>query len=318
MNILIIGGTRFQGLYLTDKLIQLGHNVTVFHRGIHKPNLPLKISEIIGDRDKENDLAQLSNLKFDACIDTCAYFPNQVTKLGKFLKISNYCLISSVAVYKSLYDISNEKSPLVDPCENSNPTREDQFLRNYGRLKVQCEREAINLFGDGTLIIRPSAIVGIGDHTKRLLFWLRLVGLHRVKLDFRDYQPQIQLVDVEDLADFTIKCIEKRRFGPVNVCGDPIYISELLGLIALISGKKTEQKSINFRDRLAVGLENLPFFENWQPNTYSNQLAKNWGLILSELSLKIYTIFTNAETEGFESIKFQDEERRILSLPSAH
>ena len=53
MNILIIGGTRNLGHYLTHELLKAGHQVTVLNRGKTPDALPEMVERLRGDRNKE-------------------------------------------------------------------------------------------------------------------------------------------------------------------------------------------------------------------------------------------------------------------------
>ena len=50
MRILVIGGTGFIGPHVVRRLGAGGHEVTVFHRGETRAELPGDVSEIHGDR----------------------------------------------------------------------------------------------------------------------------------------------------------------------------------------------------------------------------------------------------------------------------
>ena len=50
MNIFVIGGTRFVGPHVVRRLVDAGHNVTVFHRGETEADLPPAVCHIYGDR----------------------------------------------------------------------------------------------------------------------------------------------------------------------------------------------------------------------------------------------------------------------------
>lgn len=39
LKILVLGGTHFLGLHLTEELQKNGHEVTLFNRGIQNPNI---------------------------------------------------------------------------------------------------------------------------------------------------------------------------------------------------------------------------------------------------------------------------------------
>jgi nucleoside-diphosphate-sugar epimerase len=51
MRILIIGGTRFIGPHVVNRLVTVGHEVTVFNRGKTECNLPVGVDRITGDRN---------------------------------------------------------------------------------------------------------------------------------------------------------------------------------------------------------------------------------------------------------------------------
>ena len=63
MRILVLGGTNLTGPYIVRRLHALDHNVTVFHRGEHEPELPASVHHIHGD------LAELSHERFDVAPD---------------------------------------------------------------------------------------------------------------------------------------------------------------------------------------------------------------------------------------------------------
>ncbi len=67
MRILVIGGTRFIGVYLTQLLIKAGHEVVLFNRGNHPT--PNGVGQIIGDRTDPSQLSKLSQESFDVIFD---------------------------------------------------------------------------------------------------------------------------------------------------------------------------------------------------------------------------------------------------------
>lgn len=235
MNILIIGGTRFQGRYLVNELLDAGHAVTVFHRGSHAIHPRNGLTDIIGDRNTPADLTRLAECEFDACIDTCAYFPAQIELVADIIKTHHYCLISSVYVYADQDALLREDAP---PFRMSSGPGAGLTPDNYGSLKVLCEDAALAHFGNAILILRPSIIIGIGDHTERILFWLRLAAIHGKRLNIASREPVVQLVDVRDLSRFTARCVETQRQGVVNVCGEPVGLSSLLDSIETITSRR--------------------------------------------------------------------------------
>ena len=150
MNVLVIGGTRFQGRYLVSELLNAKHAVTVFHRGGHAIDPRSGLVDLIGDRNSPADLAQLSGCEFDACIDTCAYFPAQISLVRDFLNTRHYCLISSVYVYADRDALLREDATLSRIPDGLGS---ELTPNNYGALKALCEEEAVARFGNGSLSV---------------------------------------------------------------------------------------------------------------------------------------------------------------------
>src|SRR2546427_9067829 len=51
MRVLVIGGTGFIGRHVVRHLINMGHDVVVFHRGSREASLPPGVQHLHGDRD---------------------------------------------------------------------------------------------------------------------------------------------------------------------------------------------------------------------------------------------------------------------------
>jgi 2'-hydroxyisoflavone reductase len=81
LKILILGGTHFLGIHLTEELIDRGHEVTLFNRGTRKVNFP--VQQLQGDRD--GNLEALQGYHWDAVIDTSGHLPRIVEQSAKVL-----------------------------------------------------------------------------------------------------------------------------------------------------------------------------------------------------------------------------------------
>ena len=79
MKILVIGGNRFVGKKLVEKLLIDSHDVTIFNRGGTGPN-GAKIIEC--DRNSYDQLTERVNFSdFDCIVDMCLYQKTQITFL---------------------------------------------------------------------------------------------------------------------------------------------------------------------------------------------------------------------------------------------
>ena len=98
LRLLVLGGTRFVGRALVQAALARGHQVTLFNRGRTHPELFPTVEKIRGDRTQ--DLSPLAERRFDAVVDTAAYFPGEVQLSVNALRdsVGRYLLVSSVSV----------------------------------------------------------------------------------------------------------------------------------------------------------------------------------------------------------------------------
>ncbi len=219
LDILILGGTGFIGPHMVREALRRGHNVTLFNRGRTNNALFPDLETIKGDRD--NGLDGLVGRKWDAVIDNSGYVPRHVQDSAKLLapNCDQYLYISTVAVYADFTVMNDESSPLA--------TLEDESIeevtgQTYGPLKALCEKRAVAEVADSKLtILRPTYICGPGDHTDRFSSW----GIRTQKggemLWPGSPDDIIQIVDVRDLANFTIDCLDQSRNGTYNMVNEP-------------------------------------------------------------------------------------------------
>jgi 2'-hydroxyisoflavone reductase len=311
MNFLIIGGTRFQGRYLVDYLIKNGHNVTVFHKGSHSIGNRSGLTDIIGDRNNLDDLKKLPVSEFDACIDTCAYFPWQIDILGKIIKTKKYCLISSVYVYKNQFTHLSETSELVDTNDQSTIQLTPE---NYGALKTACEKKVRFYFGENCLIIRPAIIIGPGDHTERMSFWVRMALSNHLLLVPGNLERSIQFTDVRDLAEFIVKIITDNQSGAVNVSGRRYSFHRFIDELTRLSMNHCQIYNIDWVKFNQLHLNDLPFCYQDNSENYNSELAKSWGFQDRDLRDSLLDIYEHDKKKDFRLTKFQDLEKTILRL----
>src|SRR5687768_7965315 len=113
MNLLILGGTIFLGRHLVEAALQHNHQVTLFNRGRHHPDLFPDVEKLRGDRDGGLDI--LRGRQWDTVIDTSGYVPRLVRASAELLAeaVEHYTFISSISVYADFYpDGSDESAPL--------------------------------------------------------------------------------------------------------------------------------------------------------------------------------------------------------------
>lgn len=231
-KILLLGGTGFLGPAVVTAALANGHEVTLWNRGKSNPSLFPGVEKLKGQRrrprpGKPNDPAQdfsaLEGRKWDAVVDTSAYFTGEVEDVTKVLasNVGQYVYISSLSVYKTLEQDAtpvDEQSPL---CECADKYTQDmgKNYENYGALKRYCEEAAAAAFPGAATLVRPGYIVGPGDTSDRFSYWPARFERGGECLAPGDPDNELQFVDVRDLGEWIVHLIEKKTFGPFNAVG---------------------------------------------------------------------------------------------------
>ena len=219
LRILVLGGTRFIGLHMAEYATQRGHALTFFNRGkTHTDRFP-GIERIRGDRN--GDIGGLAGRKWDAVIDNSGYVPRQVSASAGLLEpnVSHYVFVSSVSVYPDFSTPRDEDSAVARLADESIEKVDND---TYGPLKALCERAALGVFGPGrTTLIRPGLIVGPDDNTDRFTWWPARAARGGAMLAPGTPRDRIQVIDVRDLARFTLHTIEQGTGGTFNLVSPP-------------------------------------------------------------------------------------------------
>jgi 2'-hydroxyisoflavone reductase len=188
-----------------------GHDVTIFHRGRTGADLFPDVEHLIGDRDE--DLGALASGSWDATVDTCAYYPRQVHELADVLgaRGGHYLVVSSVSAYARPEAAGfTEDSPLI---ELADPTVEEVTNDTYGGLKVLCERAAADRFGEDTVVVRPTYVVGPDDYTWRFPWWVARIARGGDVLAPGPADNPSQVIDVRDMASWMVGLLERGESG---------------------------------------------------------------------------------------------------------
>ncbi len=296
LRILILGGTGFLGPACTESALARGHKVTHFNSGrteerrreAGRPSLvPSGVEQLYGNRDPNKTaddrrkectpepardpnspkgLTQLQGKKWDAVIDTSGYFPRMVKASAELLapNVGQYIFISSISVYKDNsvpgYDETAELRTLADPATEEM----GKNYENFGSGKALCEKAAEAAMPGRVTNIRPGYIVGPRDTSARFIYWPVRVSLGgRMAVPGKPGDP-IQIIDVRDLADWIIRCIETRVTGVFNATGPdkPLSMQAMLEGIRQGIGSETSFTWIenSFLEAKRIGDGQFPLY----------------------------------------------------------
>jgi nucleoside-diphosphate-sugar epimerase len=234
MKLLILGGTRFVGRHLVTAARARNHEITLFNRGKHREQHPSAaltgVETIHGDRN--SDLAKLKGRRWDAVVDTSGYLPRTVKASIEILShsVDRYVFISSLSAYADVSVIGiDETAPLArltseqleeaNEIDSSGQASAVTYGKMYGGLKALCEQAADEVMPNRVLIIRPGLIVGPYDYTDRFTYWVvRVARGNEAGEVLAPGRPDrwLQFIDVRDLAEWTVRMIERKETGIYN------------------------------------------------------------------------------------------------------
>lgn len=206
MKVLIIGGNRFVGKKLVEKLINNSHDVTVINRS---RSGPINAKKFKFDRNIKSDIESFDFSQFDCIVDMCLFKPEQFDLIKDSIpNKTNYIFVSSGAV-----DYINTNS-----------------FGDYAVEKLEVEK-ALSQTDLNYKVIRPSYIVGMGNHRPRLGYYIsQLKDNEPIAIDGDGNYP-INLVFADDVVDCLVNMIYDvdRTYETYTIAGDEsITINELI------------------------------------------------------------------------------------------
>jgi nucleoside-diphosphate-sugar epimerase len=175
LRVLFLGGTSFTGPHAVRELAGRGHEVTVFHRGEHEPELPAEVRHVHGDLARwDEHVDELRALEPAVVVDMVAYVREDARRVLDFNGIARRALaVSSADVYLAFGRVhGTEPGPPIElPLTEESPLREVVIDPTYDKVAVE---EALRSDSDlPVTILRYPAVHGPGDPQHRLYQLIR-------------------------------------------------------------------------------------------------------------------------------------------------
>lgn len=259
MRILVMGGTRFIGVYLTRILVEQDHEVVLFNRG-NKPAPIEGLEQIQGDRaDPEQLKEKLADQSFDAIFDNNGRELSDTQPLVELFQdqIKHFIYVSSAGVYLKSDQMPHKENDPVDPKS-----------RHKGKFETETYLAEL---GIPFTSIRPVYIYGPQNYNDlEAWFFDRIVRDRPVPIPGHG-QHITQLGHVQDLAAAMAGALgNPRAIGQIyNVSGDRyVTFDGLARACAIAAGKDPDAlkivhydpKQFDFGKRKAFPLRTQHFF----------------------------------------------------------
>jgi UDP-glucose 4-epimerase len=234
MRILIMGGTRFIGVYLTQLLLEQGHEVVLFNRG-NRPT-PEGVTQIIGDRTDATQLKEkLSQEEFDIIFDNNGRELTDTQPLAEIFqdRIQHFIYMSSAGVYLKSDSMPHVEGDTIDPKSRHKGKYETEaFLTN---LKLPFTS------------IRPTYIYGPQNYNDlEAWFFDRIVRDRPIPIPGNGMHIT-QFGHVKDLANAMSKVVgNSTAVGQIyNVSGDRYFTFDAIAnACAVAAGKSPDELKI--------------------------------------------------------------------------
>ncbi|MFW6359179.1 MAG: NAD-dependent epimerase/dehydratase family protein [Chroococcales cyanobacterium] len=273
MRVLIMGGTRFIGVYLTRILVEQGHEVVLFNRG-NNPAPVEGVTQIQGDRKDAYQLKEkLSGEQFDAIFDNNGRELSDTQPLVELFKdsVKHFVYVSSAGVYLKSDQLPHREGDAIDPKS-----------RHKGKHDTETY---LAESGIPWTSVRPTYIYGPQNYNDlEAWFFDRIVRDRPILIPGNGYHIT-QLGHVQDLAKAMAAILgNDKAIGQIyNLSGDRYVTFDGLARACIEAAGKSpseikllhyEPKKFDFGKRKAFPIRVQHFFAdvhkamtdlNWQP-----------------------------------------------------
>ena len=238
MEILVVGGTKYFGIPMVQKLIEQGHKITIATRQKMQDCFGEHVERIKIERtDLESLKNAFSGRIFDVVIDKLAYCSNDIKYIMEAVCFDKYIHMSSTAIYQpkvvdtreELFDGLNKKLVWCNRSDFS-----------YDEIKRQAECALWQEYRDRNWIaVRYPFVTSKGDYTKRLLFYIEH-AIKGIPMNIDNVDSRMSLIHAREAGEFLAYLVDKDFKGAINGCSDnTVSIREILNYVETKTGKKS-------------------------------------------------------------------------------
>ncbi len=291
-RVLIIGGTRNMGFYLSQRLAQAGSDLTLLNRGITKDELPLSIHRLHADRSDHKQMRRALLAKsFDVVIDFVMYRGDEARTVLELFRdnVEHYIFLSTGQVYLVREGLQRpfreeDYNGRTMPAPKKNSYAYEEW--RYGIDKRDVEDQLIAAWEQHRFpatILRLPMVNSARDPYNRLFnYYLRLRdgGVILVPETPNYALNHVYALDVVDIIEQLIETGQGRGRA-YNIAQDErVSHAEFLAILAEIMGTKAHSHLAKRSELVAGGFmpDCSPFSERWMSDLDNSRSKAELGV----------------------------------------
>jgi nucleoside-diphosphate-sugar epimerase len=245
---LVMGGTRFFGKHLVEKLLEQGIEVTVATRGLTEDPFGDRVQRIRVDRTNAEEMKDaFADKQYDVVYDNICYTPHEaMMAINAFQgKVGRYIFTSTLSVYE--YNEAGWSEEGFDPYNYLIllKKREDY---DYREGKRESEAVFFQKADFPVVAVRFPIVLGTDDYTRRLHFHVEHIA-NEQEFGLPNQDARMVFITAAEAGEFLAFLGDSRFQGPINACSTGVIsLRDLIHLIEEEVGKtarvvsKTEER----------------------------------------------------------------------------
>jgi UDP-glucose 4-epimerase len=248
LRVVVLGGTRFIGRAIVERLAAEGHDLLIVHRGQLEPKDMPAVQHLHTDRaGLGSHRDEIVSFKPEAAIDCRALTrADAETALDALPKGLRWIVISSLDVYRAFGAVNEGKETDPVPLDEESPVRENRYPYR-GKMPGMDEYDKLDVeetyLPKGATVLRLPMVYGEHDYQLRQEFILRRIRAGRNRIPFGSGMWLACRGYVRDVARGVELALQNpAAFGEIfNLCEDRTYSMRMWSLMILQAAGSTAE-----------------------------------------------------------------------------
>ena len=227
MKILVIGGTRFFGIPMVNKLLEKDHRITIATRGITGDAFGDRVRRVkLNVYERDSVAKALSGEKYDVVIDKMGYGSLDIKNILDAVECEKFIHMSTAGVYR-LNHMDIKETEFDGGLVRLNWCSRGDV--EYDEAKRAAEAALCQKYsGIDWASVRCPYVLGKKDYTERLLFYVEHV-MNEIPMRIDNIDAQMSFANADEVGKFLAFLTHKKQVGPINACArGTISIREIL------------------------------------------------------------------------------------------